>query len=244
MKKTLLTLAAAAATFVSAASAVTITQWNFNTTDAASFNWNSPAPSTGFGTASLFGGATGTSGSGISNGGSSDTTAGSPPNYGWQTLTYGSGTNAGAAGVQFAISTVGFTSAAYESFTFSFDLRHSNTSSRYEQVQYTVDGTNWLNAGSYFDGNAGDTWFKGRTVIITDPAIFDNELVAFRVTTSNGPGTSLVASNTSSTYASSGTWRFDMVTLSATPIPEPSAFAALAGLGALGFAASRRRRHA
>lgn len=36
----------------------------------------------------------------------------------------------------------------------------------------------------------------------------------------------------------------DLVDVVAAPIPEPSAFAALAGLGALGFVASRRRRQA
>lgn len=36
--------------------------------------------------------------------------------------------------------------------------------------------------------------------------------------------------------------RYDNVTVSAVAVPEPSAFAALAGAGALGFAALRRRR--
>lgn len=36
-------------------------------------------------------------------------------------------------------------------------------------------------------------------------------------------------------------YRFDEITFGTAPIPEPSAFAALAGFGVLGFAASRRR---
>jgi hypothetical protein len=42
----------------------------------------------------------------------------------------------------------------------------------------------------------------------------------------------------------SGTLRFDTFAITATAIPEPGSFAALAGLGALGFAAARRRRRA
>jgi hypothetical protein len=39
-------------------------------------------------------------------------------------------------------------------------------------------------------------------------------------------------------------YQFSNVTFNGTPIPEPSAFAALAGLGALGLVLQRRRRRA
>ena len=46
--------------------------------------------------------------------------------------------------------------------------------------------------------------------------------------------------------SNNGLWSFDQSTgqLALSAVPEPSAFAALAGLGALGLASQRRRRRA
>lgn len=219
------------------ASADVITQWNFNGSSATTVpgGASSPTASTGVGTASLVGGATAAAsfGSGASNGGSSDPAGGAPPNYAWQTTTYGSVDL--AAGVQFNVSTVGY----FGGIVVSYDLRHSNTSSRWEQFQYSLDGINFVSYGAAFDGNAGDTWFNGRTVDLSSVAgAANNANFAFRIVAAFGPSGGFEASNSTSTYASSGTWRFDMVTVNGE-IPGPGAMALLACAGLLG---SRRRR--
>ena len=223
-----------------AASADTIVQWNFNSaTPDGNTGTGISTPSTGTGTASLVGGVT--SPSFNSGNGSSDLAA---DNSGWQTTTYAAqGTGDLTRGVQFTTSTVGF-----ENIVFGYDLRHSNTSSRYEAVQYSVDGVNFTTAAT-FDGNAGDTWFNGRTVDLSSfNAIVANAANLYlRVVASFAPSTLAYApSADDKSYATSGTWRFDMVSVSGSVIPavpEPKNYAMLlAGLGMLGFIARRRFR--
>ncbi|MGC3959991.1 MAG: PEP-CTERM sorting domain-containing protein [Verrucomicrobiota bacterium] len=142
--------------------------------------------------------------------------------------------------MQFNVSTLGYTD-----IKLSFDIRHSNTSSRYERVQYSLDGVNFLDSLG-FTGAAGDTWFNSRTVDLTGIAgVANNANFAFRIvseweSTATGSGANaFLASNTSSSYAASGTWRFDMVTIAGAVVPEPTALS-LAGIG-LAILAFRQR---
>jgi hypothetical protein len=233
---------AAAACLAAPAHAEVLTQWNFNSAPPdGSASTGTTTPSVGAGSASALGGVTVSFASGDSNGGSSDPTTGSPTNdSGWQTSTYpAQGTGDKSRGTQYLVSTVG-----YEDIVISYDLRHSNTSSRYEAVQYTLDGTTWIDAGTR-DGNAGDAWFNGRTFDLSGVTGADNNAsFGFRVVATFAPGTSgYLSSNPASSYATSGTWRFDMVTVSANPapIPEPGTLVMLfAGLAAVAFVARRR----
>lgn len=220
------------------AHAEVITQWSFNsiTPDGAT-GTGSALPSIGAGSLSLIGGVTSPSfNSGV---GSSDPAA--SDNSGLQTTTYGSqGAGNKGRGIEVKASSVGF-----EDVVFSYDLRHSNTSSRYELAQYSLDGVNFIDY-AVFDSGLGDAWFNARTIDLSNVAgADDNANLAFRVVATFAPGTSgYLASDASKTFAGSGTWRFDMVTVSGTaaPVPEPtSAAAALAGLAAIGFLARRRR---
>jgi hypothetical protein len=195
--------------------AVQITQWNFNGDSATTVPGGtaSPTPSSGTGVASLVG-TTASFASGIASGGSSDPVTTSPPNYAWNTTTYpAQGTGDKTRGAQFLVSTVGF-----NSIMFSYDLRHSNTSSRYEQVQYTLDGSTWTDAVQ-FDGPMGDTWFNGRMVDLSGVAgASNNALFGLRVVATFGPSGAYEPSNATSTYGPAGTWRFDMVTISGNSI--------------------------
>jgi hypothetical protein len=219
-------------------SAATIGQWNFNSvTDDASTATGSTAPSIGSGTASLLS-TTGSFASGSSNGGSSDPNT--TDDSGWGITTFPSASAADlTAGVQFLVDTTG-----YESITIGYDLRHSNTASRYEAVQYTLNGSTWTTA-TFFSGAAGDTWFNNRSFDLSaisgagnNPNFGIRIVSAFESTATGAGAASYVASNTGSSYSATGTWRFDMVTVSGTVIPEPTS----ALLGSLGMLALLRRR--
>jgi len=230
---------AAGATLALPAQALTITQWNFNSVlPDSSTSTGSLTPSTGAGTALTLG-VTSAFGSGSANGGSSDPVT--LDDSGWQTTGYAAqGLGNKTRGVEFKVSTLGM-----QDIVISYDLRHSNTSSRYEQVQYTLDGTNFIDIAN-FSGNNGDAWFNGRTVDLSAISGADNNAsFGFRVVASFAPGTNSYTAS-SGTYATGGTWRFDMATVSGvavTAVPEPQTYALmLAGLAAVGFVARRRRQ--
>jgi hypothetical protein len=233
--------AAAAALIALPASADTLVQWNFNSpTPDANTGTGTTMPAIGMGVASLVGGTTATFASGDASGGSSDPATGD--DSGWNTTTYAAqGSGDKTRGASFSTSTVGF-----ENIVFSFDLRHSNTSSRFEAVQYTTDGSSWTDIIVFDADQGGDRWYNGRMVDLSGVAgVDDNASFALRVLATFAPGTSAYAATTAgSSYGTSGTWRFDMVTISGTPIapiPEPGTTALLlAGLGTIGFLARRR----
>jgi len=227
---------AALAALAGSANAQIITQWNFNsTTPDATISTGTLLPSTGLGTFSLVGGTTSTFASGDASGGSSDPATGD--DSGLNASTFAAATitppaGSGMRGVQFAVSTVGRIGIIV-----SWDQRHSNTSSRFAQFQYSTDGSSFINFGTPFAAMTGDTWFNNRTVdLSTITAVENNVNFAFRVVAVFDPaGTNFVASNPASTYGVTGTWRFDQVTV--VPTPGSAALVALAGL-----VASRRRR--
>jgi len=231
-------LAAAAAVALSApVHAVIVTQWNFNSlVPDSNTSTGTTMPSTGAGIAALVGGTTATFASGDASGGSSDPATGD--DSAWNTTTYApQGTGDKTRGASFAASTVG-----YQDILLSFDLRHSNTASRYGAVQYTADGSTWIDVGGFDADAGGDKWYARSFDFSSISAADDNANFAVRVLSTFAPGTSAFAATTAtSTYGASGTWRFDMVTISAAPIPEPGTYALLlAGLAAVGFMVRRR----
>lgn len=250
---------------VSGAHAATLTQWNFNQyTDAGSqTSLTAPAPSTGSGSSSLVGT---TDGKSVLTDSSSN--ASSDPNQSGTTSAFWSvgafaaqGQASGTIGVEFAVSTVG-----YDQISLSFDQRWTKKASEYGQLQYTIDGTTWLNAdtshgvtGTYANGlidgsylnpvngsfaSAKEGFTDGITYDFTGAAgVSNNSKFAVREVAVFAPGTSTYyAASTGSTSsyggATDGRWKFDEVTFKAQPVPEPTTLAVLG----LGVAALRRKR--
>ncbi|MBL8892262.1 MAG: PEP-CTERM sorting domain-containing protein [Planctomycetaceae bacterium] len=260
-----------AAISMSAATADVITRWNFNRDAGGALpaSPTSPAASTGTGTASLFGGvnATGTGfASGTVNGGSSEGTT--PPsadplgNNAWQINASWDPNGASLSqGAQFAASTAGFA----DDVVVTWDLRQSNSSSRFSAFQYTINGADWLTltdasritvgtnplgdgagsvtAGGLLTRSIGDRWMNQNRVDLSGLGAGNNALFAFRVVAAHDPsGTTFVRTDTGlGPISATGTWRFDAVTISATAVPEPSS-AVLIGSAFLGMIAYRRRR--
>ncbi len=223
------------------AQAQILTQWNFNSSPPDANNaTGSTAPNMGAGAATLTGGVIAAAFfNGDSEGGSSDPTI--VDDSSWSISSFPlTGANK-TAGVSFSVSTVGFSNVSI-----SYDLHHSGTSSRFEQVQYSIDGgSNWIDA-ALFDAFGLNPWAIGRSVDLSSiAAVNNNANFAFRIVAAVNPGgASYLASAPGFNYFPNGSWSFDMVTVNAVamPVPEPSSWALMfGGLAAVGFLAARRR---
>lgn len=181
----------------------TIAQWTF-TGDVTT-------PETGTGTASIVGGATATFATGFLGG----------ADRAWNTTTYAAqSTGSKTRGVQFASGTTG-----YENIQLTFNLRHSNTAANTVVVQYSTDGG--LN---FIDGptitftpaasGTGDTWFERSADLSAITALDNNPNAVFRIVSAFDPvaGQYLAARSTSS-YATTGTMRYDDVTILGNALP-------------------------
>ncbi len=246
MKRLFLAALAVALIAPAAATADIVTQWNF---EGDTIN-----PSSGTGTAQLVGGTTDTFAAG--NGGG----------RGWNTTAYAAqGTQSGERGVAFFASTVG-----WENITIDFDHRASGTASRWAQLDYTLDGgtswtTHWNNQGglsphdSFYSfsgidlssvaGANNNSQFGFRIVSIFSPLAFSQN-----ATLDYGANEAYMRANAQASYtlgggtgtgdyATTGTWRFDNVTINGTAaIPEPSSALVLGLISSLGLLVRRRSR--
>ncbi|PKP27858.1 MAG: hypothetical protein CVU06_00800 [Bacteroidetes bacterium HGW-Bacteroidetes-22] len=192
-----------------------ITLWDFDLENLT--------PTTGTGTAALIGGTTSTWAGGLPSTG-----------RGWNTSTYpAQGTAAGTAGTQFNVSTVG-----WNQVIISWDQRHSNTSANRIRLQYTLNGTTWIDFVAS-DANAtninttttvtagfdngryiaddGDKWFNRSANLGSITGANNNASFAFRIVSEFFDGANYGPAKTTGTYGVSGTWRFDNVTVNGTP---------------------------
>jgi hypothetical protein len=188
----------------------TITQWNFNSNPAdASTSTGSLNASVGSGTINSVGI---TANSFASGSGSSDPITTDNTGMGLSGFP-AQGTGNKTAGIQFSASTVG-----YENISISFDLRHSNTGPKHFTVQYTTDVTAttpvWVDFAQD-STTGGDVFVNNRTYYFSSiTALNNNAKAGFRIVASYRPSTSTyVPANAANSYATTGTWRFDMVTV-------------------------------
>lgn len=257
-----------ACTLCGVAQAQVITQWNFNSpVPDANTATGTDVPSIGTGTLSTlnltqsFAFASGTA-----SGGSSDPAA--TDNSGYQTTGYPApSTGNETAGIQVLTSTLGFSNitvswdqrhsnsgSRFVAFYYTTDginftrlaLSALNstpgTTPSGGAPASTPGGYGANGTFSAFDETvtgAGDDWFNGRSVNLSGIAGVDNNPnFGFQIVASFDAGTNYLGSGATA-YASTGTWRFDMLTISAAAVPEPSAYAlclvTLAGVGVVRY---------
>lgn len=205
-----------------------VTKWDFN----GSFNTTTPAASIGTGTATLIGGVTGASATGTTNDNANALSEGLA-NNGWQTAAYATNNNAAnnkTSGVQFNTSTVG-----YRNVKVTYESRNSNTGSKYMRLQYTTNGTDFVDyPGDAMFGNPGNfepfsfdlTGFAG----VRNNANFGFRLVSeYEVTANFGVGTNAYVA-ASGNFSAAGTIRYDLVALVAEVITNANVPPTISGL--------------
>lgn len=198
------------------ASSGTLTRWKFNGT----LNTSSPVPSEGdaAATAALSGNITGFS-QPAGSGNDFDS-----PNTAWGTSTYPvNGASNKLAGPRFNVSTAG-----KKNITVSYDTRASTTASRFTRLQYTANGTDFIDAPTSFSLTTGNI-YETRTYDLTGfPGVRDNPNFGVRIaaefesTASYGASANSNFVGVSSTYATSGTVSYDLVTVNADVISDAS----------------------
>jgi Immunoglobulin domain len=186
-----------------------LARWDFNATNVLSAA--SPAPSVGAGTALTVVGANGSFA-----GGSFSDAAGVPgaANNGWNTQFYpAQGTGNKTAGVQFNVSTVG-----YQNVLLTWEQRHSNTASKYERLQYSIDGINFIDGDVIVMNAINNSFVFYSSDLSSIPGVNNNPNFAFRIV-AEFESTAIGTTNenyvgTVGTYnagTGGGTIRFDLV---------------------------------
>lgn len=218
---------------VASARGAVITQWTFNTNASDGVpNTGTTIPETGTGTIAAIGGVgfSFTQGSGNDtsptatdgNNNSGFDSAGYPP--------FDSGNK--TAGIELAVSTAGF-----QDIVLSFDHAHAAGASARFRMQYSTDGVSFTDGDSYVASIA-----NGFTPRMQDfgavAALDNNPNVRFRIV---AEFEGQVYQGTGQNYFPGAHNRFDLVTVSGTPVPEPGT-AATAALGLCRLVIRRRRR--
>lgn len=151
------------------------------------------------------------------------------------------GTGSGTRGAMWQVAT-----PANASITITWCQRQSASSSRWTRFEYSIDGTSFTSEGipneGLLEATAGpDQWTNDRSVDLSKIAgVAGNPNFAFRVVSVFAPGTqTYVPTGPLANYSTTGTVRFDLMTVTATPLPGPGTASLL---GAAAMAARGRAR--
>jgi hypothetical protein len=195
---------------------VVFAQWNFNSvTPDGDTTTGSTAPSLGSGAASMVGGVT-ANGSGFATGNTALDPAGSTDNSAWNTTSYPASGNNKTAGVQFAVSTAGI-----QNIVVGWSLQSSKTGGKYFRLQYSTNsGASFIDFPTAAVLPLATNFYAFTNDLSAMPGVNNNSNFVFRIvaefqsTATGSNSAAYVAANAGSTYASSGTTRFDMVSVS------------------------------
>jgi hypothetical protein len=161
--------------------------------------------------------------------------AGSPldpanPDWALQTTSYpAQGQNSGQAGIVVSVPTTG-----YKDIVVKFDVRWSNTASKFIAVEYTTDGGQNWNRVRTLEARRGDRWHGdteasgGYNSIVqidlsSDANVNNNAQFAFRVVTIFDPATGQytaanISQNQNASYSPQGTLRYDLIEVLGTEL--------------------------
>ena len=206
---------------VSTQAGTVVAQWTFNSVPGdADSTTGTIIPTLGTGTASLVGGTT----SSFASGCALDTSA-PTDNSGWNTTTYPAPTAGNkSAGVAFNVSTLG-----RQNIVIRWDQRVSNTGSKYARLQYSTNGTSFVDFPTAVSVSAAASFEPKTNDLSALPGVSNNPHFAFRIvaefenTAANTGGAAYLAAASSSTYATAGTIRYDMVSVIGDLIPTATA---------------------
>jgi len=195
---------------------VVFAQWNFNSvTPDGDTTTGTTAPSLGNGTASMVGGVT-ANGSGFATGNVALDPAGSTDNSAWNTTSYPASGNNKTAGVQFAVSTVGI-----QNIVVSWTRQSSKTGGKYFRPQYSTNGgASLIDFPTAVVLPLATNFYAFTNDLSAMPGVNNNSNFVFRIvaefqsTATGSNSAAYVAAGSGSTYASTGTTRFDMVSVS------------------------------
>jgi hypothetical protein len=214
------------------ANAATVVQFNFNSSPPdASGTTGSTSPSVGTAALAIIGGTTATFASGSAR------DAASTDNTAYNTTAYpAAAANSGTAGIQ--VSGINTTSLT-DNLAITFDMRASATASKYYRFLYTIDGSSFTDGGLITLVNP--TFFETESFVLT-PAQATGSNFGFKVVSVFDPatGTAYAPAGTG-TYGTSGTVRFDVISVDSPPVAVPEPIG-LAALGLLGVMSLRRRQ--
>ncbi|HZI32280.1 MAG TPA: hypothetical protein VFF11_08050, partial [Candidatus Binatia bacterium] len=175
---------------------------------------NNPAPYQGIGTASVMN---------IVSFQSPIQDANDPgyPNTSWGTQNYPSSGLNKQAGVQFNVSTLGA-----KNVSVSYDVRGTSTASKYRRLQYTTNGTDWIDypASSSISSGSASIFVSRSFSLAGFPGAANNPNFGIRIVT-EFESTALYNNTNddnyvgiSSSYNGGGTLTYDLVTISADAI--------------------------
>jgi hypothetical protein len=278
----LATAAVLAAMGVRSASASTIAGWDFDAGGTIAAPYNTPAATSGTGSATQLGmtnGYTFNNGEGPGSVASCDVLASAGAStgagsFGWRVRGNGNSANSGAGvangwnsnapigtqGAQFNVSTSG-----YSGITVSADINATGQAERNLAIEYTLDDTQvtpvWVDAtlasagnatvetnsssvntivGSYVELSGGGSGWNN-LITASLPSAADNDPNIAMEIVNASTGADCVNTSGASLNNSSGNWRFDNITVSGTPVPEPAS-ASLLGLAGLALLNRRRSK--
>jgi hypothetical protein len=240
-----------------------ITDWDFDAAGAVAAPDNSPSPSTGSGTATTLGmnnsynGTTSTASDDVLATAGASTGSGS---YAWRIRGtpgngYSSSAPIGSQGAEFDSSTAG-----YDDIAISFDVYFTTQAPAKIELEYTTDGTTWINAsqltyaanpayilnnttsantvnGTYFYETGGQNFYNGISANLTGVSGANND-PNFGIRIVNAATGADDTSSSGGPYNNnSGNWRFDNVVISGdVAVPEPGTYAWATALMLVGCA--------